>query len=299
MTRFQSTHPMRGATVPGMSGKLDVTISIHAPHAGCDEASAAARGGTAGFQSTHPMRGATPSSTRWNQKSRFQSTHPMRGATGLTNRYLTLYRFQSTHPMRGATDSEIFYKPKDLISIHAPHAGCDRIRQVRGDAPRDFNPRTPCGVRRRLQISQCLFLNFNPRTPCGVRLSSLTQPSETKLFQSTHPMRGATAGSPSPRCSLSDFNPRTPCGVRPGALHKELRVETFQSTHPMRGATQWEQNLAQLAEFQSTHPMRGATACPLWTLAQPQNFNPRTPCGVRQQILTKTILLDAIICRKV
>ena len=57
------------------------------------------------------------------------------------------------------------------------------------------------------------------------------------IFQSTHPMRGATASNPTMRLSL-----------------------TFQSTHPMRGATLDLYEVADInAEFQSTHPMRGAT----------------------------------------
>ena len=34
--------------------------------------------------------------------------------------------FQSTHPLRGATDTSEGYMLIDLISIHAPLAGCDR-----------------------------------------------------------------------------------------------------------------------------------------------------------------------------
>ena len=34
------------------------------------------------------------------------------------------------------------------ISIHAPLAGCDTPPSWRSTTPSDFNPRTPCGVRR-------------------------------------------------------------------------------------------------------------------------------------------------------
>lgn len=40
------------------------------------------------------------------------------------------------------------------------------------------------------------------------------KPFVVKLFQSTHPSRGATALAGIPRWSLSNFNPRTPRGVR-------------------------------------------------------------------------------------
>ena len=55
------------------------------------------------------------------------------------------------------------------ISIHAPRAGCDLTVVFAIMALNDFNPRTPCGVRRRLQAVTRLCMNFNPRTPCGVR----------------------------------------------------------------------------------------------------------------------------------
>ena len=83
----------------------------------------------------------------------------------------------------------------------------------------DFNPRTPCGVRllsdfpeaHRPSISihaplaGCdlgavvhirAVINFNPRTPCGVRLDFLSQADKCGRFQSTHPLRGATAKLP-------------------------------------------------------------------------------------------------------
>ena len=78
----------------------------------------------------------------------------------------------------------------------------------------DFNPRAPCGARRRVGDTVYTLLNFNPRTPCGVRRGRCYE-----IQQHQH------------------FNPRTPCGVRRGALHSRLNQLRFQSTHPVRGAT--------------------------------------------------------------
>ena len=58
------------------------------------------------------------------------------------------------------------------ISIHAPHAGSDRFRVTRTRTKSDFNPRSPCGERPRHSLQMML-------------------PSAS--FQSTLPMRGATA----------------------------------------------------------------------------------------------------------
>ena len=123
-----------------------------------------------------------------------------------------------------------------------------------------FNPRTPCGVRRSVFSNPARrWRHFNPRTPCGVRrqanytfrwqhvisihaplagcdrISSRNTVQNTG-FQSTHPLRGATAldqwydsmrrfqsthplrGATRRRSGLLNvkqhFNPRTPCGVR-------------------------------------------------------------------------------------
>ena len=151
----------------------------------------------------------------------------------------------------------------------------------------DFNPRTPCGVRRgEAHCGQRSRAHFNPRTPCGVRPPVLS--------------RMATA--------MSYFNPRTPCGVRPCASRRREVRPIFQSTHPVRGATTRRPTRpAFSAAFQSTHPVRGATIAftPYHAFApisihapragcdmqselmqtSPCYFNPRTPCGVRLWIL--------------
>ena len=105
------------------------------------------------------------------------------------------------------------------ISIHAPLAGCDwnrgrscpqgRIFQsthpLRGatwtacgtySSRRNFNPRTPCGVRPRSFSFLSSSSNFNPRTPCGVRRFLRACVMMHDKFQSTHPLRGATAKLP-------------------------------------------------------------------------------------------------------
>ena len=168
--------------------------------------------------------------------------------------------FQSTHPLRGATDCFITsYK----LRSH-------------------FNPRTPCGVR----PSDCSMKShakyFNPRTPCGVRhclpplsqypaIFQSTHPlrgatekyqegySYHEKFQSTHPLRGATRWILRCRIHYKYFNPRTPCGVRPRHDRRAICGMRFQSTHPLRGATPLPCQLFYQKQFQSTHPLRGAT----------------------------------------
>ena len=184
---------MRGATrIPaGCAGGLD--ISIHAPHAGCDETKDDLSAFASVFQSTHPMRGATETCLHakyhgqdFNPRTpcgvrqahscgrrfsgRFQSTHPIRGATTASIPMVQTAAFQSTHPMRGATDCRCRIHDHTNISIHAPHAGCDETQKNDLAHISNFNPRTPCGVRRRHDRHlPAAVRDFNPRTPCGVR----------------------------------------------------------------------------------------------------------------------------------
>ncbi len=175
---------------------LAVFISIHAPRAGCDFSVSLSGGSEVVFQSTHPVRGAT------------------KALSGEVNVV--------------------------VISIHAPRAGCDPLRLSGGQKG----------------------INFNPRTPCGVRLASVVGLPSSSVFQSTHPVRGATsfvldgreilhisihaprAGCDGRICGrpaqLRDFNPRTPCGVRHLHRWNRTRRVIFQSTHPVRGATALE-----------------------------------------------------------
>ena len=170
---------------------------------------------------------------------------------------------------------------KCCISIHAPLAGCDHKHSLRKKGEQLFQSTHPLRGATTINRRDMFKNDFNPRTPCGVRLYFFSQTFDIDKFQSTHPLRGATCRLLSSRLSI-----------------------LFQSTHPLRGAT----SLAGLKDlvvkvFQSTHPLRGATISVLFScfsmiisIHAPlagcdhnaaslffirQNFNPRTPCGVR------------------
>ena len=57
--KFQSTHPVRGATSTNKSVICRTEISIHAPREGCDSFRNVPPADDFKFQSTHPVRGAT------------------------------------------------------------------------------------------------------------------------------------------------------------------------------------------------------------------------------------------------
>ncbi len=118
---------MRGATDVIKHAYNDQFISIHAPHAGSDAPAAILSTGSSLFQSTLPMRGATLNVAYAVCHIEFQSTLPMRGATVMLLLMRLCARFQSTLPMRGATYLHLWHQKIDEISIHAPHAGSDKL----------------------------------------------------------------------------------------------------------------------------------------------------------------------------
>ena len=150
-SRFQSTHPSRGATVrPVVAGFQPK------------------------FQSTHPSRGATGLARR-SQGGEGISIHaPLAGCDGrITSNCFVKARFQSTHPSRGATPVAAVSAQSDGISIHAPLAGCDIVQSMYPTDPYLFQSTHPSrgATRRRVPLSG-LFAYFNPRTPRGVRRRS-------------------------------------------------------------------------------------------------------------------------------
>ena len=165
--RFQSTHPLRGATGVVVERSRVRHISIHAPLAGCDIA---------------PARGL-----------------------------FFIEKFQSTHPLRGATVYQQDAQAHDPISIHAPLAGCDfTIRNL--SQTEDISIHAP--------LAGCDFF---------VRKEHFMS-----IFQSTHPLRGATYPRP-PWPGGRHFNPRTPCGVRPHAMGEGLRISPISIHAPLAG----------------------------------------------------------------
>ena len=80
-------------------------------------------------------------------------------------------KFQSTHSLRSATNKHRREESDKEVSIHALLAECD-IPHI--------GPAAVLG-------------GFNPRTPCGVRPLKIPNQSSSKMFQSTHSLRSATA----------------------------------------------------------------------------------------------------------
>ena len=127
---FQSTPPVRGATLQKEQTEIAGEISIHAPRAGGDN---------------KPSIILRPI-------FHFNPRPPCGGRLYKANKIHFCYLFQSTPPVRGATKVRYAGLTPTGISIHAPRAGGDGVDLI-GDLGEDyFNPRPPCGGRRVLPL---------------------------------------------------------------------------------------------------------------------------------------------------
>ena len=280
---FQSTRPLRGATVWCNFLLTVMDISIHAPLAGRDGKYVRCGAVLVNISIHAPLAGRDGGLTMADYIERISIHAPLAGRDVPEAHSLLLldisihaplagrdplvwdlatrkYLFQSTRPLRGATFDGDALHVWMCISIHAPLAGRDTHRRSPAAGDGHFNPRAPCGARlppgnpwsRRPA-------HFNPRAPCGARPTLRKSTKRYLLFQSTRPLRGATARVGQLLLAGEDFNPRAPCGARPLSLRFALLHPEFQSTRPLRGATPayTKRELAEL--FQSTRPLRGAT----------------------------------------
>ena len=124
------------------------------------------------FQSTHSLRSATIFFAVRTLYDPFQSTHSLRSATGelgtddpnptvsihallaecdgiIADCTVLAVQFQSTHSLRSATFYEGAGRYAYIVSIHALLAECDNHQRGQPPDNKSFNPRTPCGVRRK------------------------------------------------------------------------------------------------------------------------------------------------------
>ena len=171
--------------------------------------------------------------------------------------------------------------------------------------PGNFNPRTPCGVRRDLPSAARRMAHFNPRTPCGVRPWRFPAVPRAARFQSTHPLRGATRSqrgiavclfisihAPLAGCdtvllrvclTFLHFNPRTPCGVRRKSGKYTHQIRYYFNPRTPCGVRPLTVAPANSPRKISIHaPLAGCDGANLSIAQDGTYFNPRTPCGVRR-----------------
>ena len=195
-------------------------------------------------------------------RRQFQSTRPLRGATSYSSMmHCTSVRFQSTRPLRGATPRFTCFGRGLGISIHAPLAGRDDFV---GDefAIVFISIHAPLAGRdRSYRGHNPQYGNFNPRAPCGARPVVPPAAISPTEFQSTRPLRGATALTCCAVMLRQYFNPRAPCGARLQEQRDTLTRYAISIHAPLAGRD-LSYNLYKGDDiiFQSTRPLRGATA---------------------------------------
>ena len=122
---FQSTLPLRGATVSTGSADCAPVISIHAPLTGSDQR----------------LLVCKPLPFYFNPRS------PYRGGPIYKSKRTYIGLFSSTPSLRGATRPKPRSKSSFWISIHAPLTGSDSCWRRRRGWCWNFNPRSPYGER--------------------------------------------------------------------------------------------------------------------------------------------------------
>ncbi len=212
------------------------------------------------------------------------------------------------------------------ISIHAPLAGCDAIPRGARNCKKRFQSTHPLrGATRLINSKDLRAKNFNPRTPCGVRRWHSKRDFYYLEFQSTHPLRGATPTSSNPAriADISIHAPLAGCDfVRSSSALKrcisihaplagcDLKLK-YQSVFriisihaPLAGCDVNPYKLIFVFGISIHAPLAGCDAiCSLMDISFPSisihaplagcdtrltagtgrmaYFNPRTPCGVR------------------
>ena len=170
---FQSTHSLRSATGAVDVHSPDYYVSIHALLAECDPALLSLQSVPSCFNPRTPCGVRQDKGQDAGTVFVFQSTHSLRSATSFGIFWHCSMWFQSTHSLRSATNNKPNNNRKEIVSIHALLAECDRNRAGVGNGLR-------VSIHALLaECDSCLFhrhlpvRSFNPRTPCGVRRNRL------------------------------------------------------------------------------------------------------------------------------
>ena len=270
--KFQSTHPVWGATTALKACEKYKFISIHAPRMGCDSTRSRYAPMRFYFNPRTPY-GVRRYATLRDRRVVVISIHaPRMGCDRLLSPSAhILPEFQSTHPVWGATRQFCSKCVYLKISIHAPRMGCDMISR-REEAMAAISIHAP--------RMGCDFCNINCK-------------SYSSIFQSTHPVWGATAfnGHKVLDVAISIHAPRMGCDL---LNLKYIAVVFIISIHaPRMGCdVAGRMTARRSAGFQSTHPVWGATKRANISFASSPNFNPRTPYGVRPcSVFQRTINL--------
>ena len=287
---FQSTRPLRGATVAGgdtkcMAGDFNprapcgarrsrmlfpqicLPISIHAPLAGRDMRSVSAFSSCRLFQSTRPLRGATRFTIcGLHHHTDFNPRAPCGARRQILERMRTWDNISIHAPREGRDLPMRPSKAVRYISIHAPREGRDEVYGVRWLAlEHAFQSTRPArGATETPSTEFPTQSKFQSTRPArGATRTVSTARKSLQTFQSTRPARGATTRFSQPSDSSLHFNPRAPRGARRARYQRRGSLCRHFNPRAPRGARPlFFTACSPILAFQSTRPARGATIRP-------------------------------------
>ena len=237
-------------------------VSIHASHAGGDEASSPTLARQWGFNPRLPCGRRPPLYCVYN---------PNQGV--------------SIHASHAGGDGWRNIRTSQTCSFN-PRLPCGRrlMGQFMEMCIRRFNPRLPCGRRRDSSATMITPAAFQSTPPMREATRFDDHQTNLKQFQSTPPMREATRRRVAGAGNLPRFNPRLPCGRRRalGTLNRLSGV--FQSTPPMREATGGQHDPGQIHNVSIHASHAGGDSRPRSVRIIRPGFNPRLPCGRRPDL---------------
>ena len=213
---FQSTRPLRGATVAAKRTAHERPISTHVPLAGRDPQLLKLEILLSDFNPRAPCGARPVPGVFGNTGNLFQPTRPLRGATLCAGQRRCIFVYFNPRAPCGARPGMIHGAPvSSSISTHAPLAGRD-IEALQGAVT---------------------WLDFNPRAPCGARPGMIHGAPVSSSISTHAPLAGRDIEALQGAVTWLDFNPRAPCGARQLFSPIPLFLSIFQPTRPLRGAT--------------------------------------------------------------
>ena len=215
LRRFQSTHPVWGATREKFKGGN--THGNFNPRSPCGERLL--------------QFSLQPGSQNFNPRS------PCGERLVHTQIGMILIAFQSTLPVWGAT---VFPRILAVVLTHFnPRSPCgERQYDKAGNRSYEyFNPRSPCGERPQKKLRREFAEQFQSTLPVWGATLYIFITSINFCISIHAPRVGSDSFQHTPISPLTDFNPRSPCGERLQQSIKITRGSKFQSTLPVWGAT--------------------------------------------------------------
>ena len=149
---------------------------------------------------------------------------------------------------------------------------------------RNFNPRPPCGGRRRLEKLYNIIAPFQSTSPVWRTTGQFFNQVDCQTISIHVPrveddiVRKKISGV------ASHFNPRPPCGGRRTGFYLDVFHDLFQSTSPVWRTTEKRRRLNRKTLISIHVPRVEDDFCGPQSDSDCRNFNPRPPCGGRRSI---------------